>query len=116
MEVTTEIEDGVAVVTLGGAVVIEHADRLGEVFGGLLADGRHNFVLDLKDVVVVDGAGLAQVVGLFKRVRIGPGDVRLCDVPPWVKVVLAMTRLNRVFASFDDRGAAVASFAGQERA
>jgi anti-sigma B factor antagonist len=98
------------VVVVSGAVDVDNADRLGEEFGRLLAQGTHDFVVDLTDVVVIDGAGLAQLVALFKRVRIGPGDVRLCAVPPWVKVVLAMTRLNRVFDSFDDRSAALASF------
>lgn len=112
MEVTTEIDGDVAVVVLGGSVDADHADRLGDVFGELLAAGRHDFVVDLKDVAVVDGAGLAQLVGLFKRVRIGPGDVRLAGVTPWVKVVLSMTRLNRVFDLYDDQAAAVASFRG----
>jgi anti-sigma B factor antagonist len=110
VEVTTENEGGVAVVVLGGCVDAAHAEQLHGVFGGLLADGLHDFVIDLTDVKVVDGAGLAELVGLFKRVRIGPGDVRLCGSPPWVKVMFVMTRLNRVFQAFDDRAAAVASF------
>ncbi|HEX7277368.1 MAG TPA: STAS domain-containing protein [Acidimicrobiales bacterium] len=113
MEVTTEIEDGVAVVVLAGAVDADHAQQLHDVFGGLLAGGVHHFVIDLAAVKVVDGAGLAELVNLFKRVRIGPGDVRLSGSPPWVKVMFAMTRLNKVFDSFDTRDAAVASFAPQ---
>lgn len=111
MEVTTEREDGVAVVALRGSVDAAHAEELHRAFGDLLADGVHNFVVDLKEVVVIDGAGLAELVNLFKRVRIGPGDVRLCGFPTWVKVMFAMTRLNKVFDSFETREAAVASFA-----
>ena len=111
MEVTTEREDGVAVVSLGGEVDAEHAEQLRHAFGELLALGVHDFVVDLSGVIVIDGAGLAELVNLFKRVRIGPGDVRLCGFPTWVKVMFAMTRLNRVFDSFETREAAVASFA-----
>ena len=116
MEVTTEREDGVAVVALKGAVDADHAEQLHDAFGELLAAGVHNFVIDLSGVVVVDGTGLAELVDLFKRVRIGPGDVRLCGFPTWVKVMFAMTRLNKVFDSFETREAAVASFAPAEGA
>jgi len=110
VEVTTENEDGVAVVVVNGGLVAGHADRLAESFAGLLALGTHNFVVDLSEMGVVDSSGLATLVELFKRVRIGPGDVRLCGLQPWVKVVFVLTRLNRVFDTFDDRAAAVASF------
>ena len=111
MEVTTEREDGVAVVALKGAVDADHADQIRAAFGELLAAGVHDIVIDLSGVVVVDGTGLAELVNLFKRVRIGPGDVRLYGFPTWVKVIFAMTRLNKVFDSFETRETAVASFA-----
>jgi anti-anti-sigma factor len=111
LEVTTERADGVAVVTLGGEVSADNADQLHAALGALLAEGVHNFVIDLSGVVVIDGAGLAELVNFFKRVRIGPGDVRLCRFPTWVTVMFAMTRLNKVFDRFESREAAVASFA-----
>ena len=114
LDVTTENEGGVAVVALSGDVDAANAAQLNDAFGRLLAGGVHNFVIDLKGVVVMDGTGLAELVNLFKRVRIGPGDVRLCGFPTWVKVMFAMTRLNKVFDSFETRDLAVASFAPQE--
>ena len=110
LEVTAESDGGVAVVVVRGSLYADHADELRDVFARLLADGNHNFVVDLTDVWVVDGAGLAVLVGLFKRVRIGPGDVRLCGLQTWVTVVFAMTRLNLVFQVFENRAAALASF------
>jgi anti-sigma B factor antagonist len=116
LEVTTERADGVALVTLTGEVNADNADQLHAAFGELLAAGDHDFVIDLGGVIVIDGAGLAELVNFFKRVRIGPGDVRLCRFPTWVKVMFAMTRLNKVFDSFETREAAVASFAPAESA
>ena len=110
MEVTTAHEDGVAVLEVRGGLVAGDADRLGDAFGDLLAGGERDFVVDMTDVGVLDSAGLATLIGMFTRVRIGPGDVRLCGLTPWVKVVFVMTRLIRVFSCFDNRAAAVASF------
>jgi anti-sigma B factor antagonist len=116
VEVTTESADGVAVMVVSGSLDAAHAGRLGESFGRLLASGEHNFVVDMADVGVLDGSGLATLVGMFTRVRIGPGDVRLSGLQPWVKVMFALTRLNRVFEAFEDRAAAVASFRRSEGA
>ena len=110
LDVTTEREDGVAVVVLSGSAIGDQTRRMDDAFAGLLAAGEHDFVIDMTDVWVIDGAGMAALVGLFKRVRIGPGDVRLCGLQTWVTVVFAMTRLNRVFDTYEDRSAAVASF------
>ncbi len=110
MELTIEREGGVAVVVLSDSVTAVHTEDLDEAFSRLLGEGVHDFVIDMSDVAVVDSAGLGSLVGLFKRVRIGPGDVRLCGLQAWVKVIFVLTRLNRVFDSFDDRAAAVASF------
>ena len=111
LEVTTEDEGDVAVVALRGDVDAANAEHLHDAFAGLLARGVHDIVIDLSGVVVIDGTGLAELVGLFKRVRIGPGDVRLYGFPTWVTVMFAMTRLNKVFDRFETREAAVASFA-----
>jgi anti-sigma B factor antagonist len=116
LEVTTDIENDVAVIVLRGSLDAEHADQLGDALADRLALGDRNFVVDMTDVGVLDGVGLASLVEMFKRVRIGPGDVRLCGLQAWVKVMFAMTRLNRVFDTFETREAAVASFAPAENA
>jgi anti-sigma B factor antagonist len=116
VELTTEREDGVAVVVVNGSLDADNAPTFSDACGGLLANGEHNLVIDMSGVSVLDGTGLAALVELYKRVRIGPGDVRLCGLRTWVTVMFAMTRLNKVFDSFATREAAVASFAPAENA
>lgn len=110
VDVTTERAGGVAVVVVRGPLEAAGAGRLQGAFDGLLAAGDHEVVVDLSDVPVIDGTGLATLVEMFKRVRIGPGDVRLCGVSPLVDRALELTHLDRVFEVFTDREAAVASF------
>jgi len=61
-------------------------------------------------VEFIDSSGLAAFVRLFKRVRIGEGDVRLCGLRPEVFKIFELTRLNRVFDIFETRAEAVGSF------
>lgn len=67
-------------------------------------------MVDLAGVEVVDGSGFRQLVRFFTRVRIGHGDVRVCALRPPVRRMFELLRLDRVFDTFDDRDAAVASF------
>ena len=79
----------------------------------LLGAGRRYFVVDLGKVSFVDSAGLGALVRLYKRVRLGEGDVRLANVSPGVMQVLDLTRLSRVFDTFPTSQEAAASIKQQ---
>lgn len=110
MKIKVERNGTVAVVVVAGEVDAASAPGLREQFDDLLAEGQQNFVIDLAGVGFMDSSGLASLVQLFKRVRIGHGDVRLCGLQPEVSRVFELTRLDRVFDVFPDRAGAVASF------
>lgn len=112
MDVTVDEVHDAVVVAVTGDFDAGSAPELRRQLDDLLVQGRQNFVIDLAGVGFMDSSGIATLVQLFKRVRIGHGDVRLCGVQPNVRRVLELIRLDRVFEMFDGRADAVASFAG----
>lgn len=80
----------------------------------LLRAGTQYFVIDLSGVRFLDSSGLAALVRLYKRVRIGEGDVRLAAVPPAVMPVLELTRLSQVFDIFPTASEAAATIKQQD--
>ncbi|MFQ5854658.1 MAG: STAS domain-containing protein [Anaerolineae bacterium] len=110
MEIKVERNGAVVVVAVTGDVDAATAPRLREQFDDLLGEGQHKFVIELSEVGFMDSSGLATLVQLFKRVRIGHGDVRLSGTQPEVQRIFELTRLHRVFDIFPDRAGAVASF------
>lgn len=114
MDVTVDHEDATVVVTPNGEVDAGTAPQLRAVLDDLLVQGFHNFVIDLSEVDFIDSSGIATLVQLFKRVRIGEGDVRVCGLQAKVQRVFALIRLDRVFDTFDRRAEAVASFGGAD--
>jgi len=110
MEINVERNGTVAVVAVTGDVDASTAPDLRQQFDDLLGEGQQNFVIDLSGVSFMDSSGLATLGQLFKRVRIGHGDVRLCGLQPEVRRIFELTRLDRVFDVFPDRVGAVASF------
>lgn len=110
MELTTDRRDAMVVVTVDGEIDASNVAELQACLDDLLVQGDHNFVIDLAEVAFMDSSGLATLVHLFKRVRLGEGDVRLCGLQPQVRRVFELVRLNRVFETFPSRELAVASF------
>jgi len=111
MDVTTEQAGTVTIVTVQGDIEAGSAPALRDRLNELLAEGAQQFVIDLAGVPFMDSAGIATLVQLFKRVRIGHGDVRLCSLQPSVDKIFKLVRLHRVFDTHEDRAAAVQSFA-----
>lgn len=111
MHVTTEQVGTVTVVAVEGDIEAGSAPALRDQLDELLAGGAQQFVIDLAGVRFMDSAGIATLVQLFKRVRIGHGDVRLCSLQPSVDKIFRLVRLHRVFDTHEDRAAAVQSFA-----
>ncbi len=110
MKIEVTKENDIAIVAVEGEIDVETSPQLRERFDELLAQGEHNFVIDLGGVDFIDSSGLAAFVRLFKRVRVGEGDVKLCCIRPEILKIFELTRLNRVFDIFDTRAEAVKSY------
>ena len=110
MNVSTIAEEEVCVVSVAGDVDASNVGDLRAALDDLVVQGQRNFVVDLTSVGFMDSSGLATLVQLFKRVRIGEGDVRVCGLSPKVERVYKLIRLDRVFDTFASRDEAVHSF------
>ena len=110
MKIEVTKENNIVIVAVEGEIDVETSPQLRERFDKLLAEGEHNFVIDMGGVDFIDSSGLAAFVRLFKRVRVGEGDVKLCCIRPEILKIFELTRLNRVFDIFDTRAEAVKSY------
>ncbi|RMF28796.1 MAG: anti-sigma factor antagonist [Chloroflexi bacterium] len=113
MKIETQKVNNVTVVVVEGEIDTLTVPQLHETFDRLVAAGEQNYVIDLAGVPFMDSSGLAALVKLFKRIRIGHGDVRLCRVRPEIRKILELTRLDRVFEIYEDRTSAVESYREQ---
>lgn len=76
----------------------------------LFEDGKHDLVIDLKEVRFVDSSGLGSLVSGFKNASARNGNLKLCGLQPQVKSMFELTRLHRVFEIFPTAEEALASF------
>lgn len=68
-----------------------------ELHAALEVAGPEGVVVDLRDVTVMDAAGLGMLVAAQRKASLAGTRIQLSEVPPGVARVLAATRLFRVF-------------------
>ena len=100
-------QDGWAILTVSGEIDIATAPSLRERLHGLLADNKHQLVVDLDDVGFLDSTALGVLVGVLKRARSEGGEVRIVCTQPRVRKVFEITRLDSAFDLFDSVDEAV---------
>lgn len=66
-------------------------------------------VLNLEKVEFIDSSGLGAIVTSLKHVG-SDGDIYLCNTNEVINQMLKLTRMNRVFKTFDSVEEAVKSF------
>lgn len=87
----------------GDSVLRAHVNRLVE-------EGRVNVVLDLRDVVILDSAGVGILVAKYLTVKRRGGMIKLLHPTDRASRLLQITKLARVFEIFEHERDAVRSF------
>ena len=83
VEIEVHVDGSVVTVRLTGRLTVDSDfDSLRETFDGLLAQSYHDFVLDLRDVRLIDSAGLGEIVQLSLRVD-RQGGVLMVEGARW---------------------------------
>jgi anti-anti-sigma factor len=102
---------GVAVIRCQGRIVVGEEVRFlqEEVEKHRLETKK--YVLQLGEVTYVDSGGLGALVRLAGTLRAHRGDLKLCQVSPFMLGVLKATNLTGVFQVHDTEQEALASFA-----
>lgn len=68
--------------------------------------GKRICIVDLSNVRFVDSSGLGSLVSLLKAMKPG-AQLRLANCNPTVRQLLSLTRLDRIFRTYDSVPAAL---------
>lgn len=97
------------ILALNGRFDAQNTPEVKQAIGDALK-AMPNLVIDLAEVTFIDSAALATLVHGMKSSRAVGGDLRICNLQSPVRTIFELTRLDKAFAVFDSRGAAVVSF------
>jgi anti-anti-sigma factor len=111
MEVEVRQHGNVTVVDLRGRVLINNGDiLLRDTLVGLLQAGRRQILLNMAHVGYMDSSGIGEMVAGYRLATESGGQLKLLGCSDKLTELLEMTRLNRVFETYEDEDEAILSF------
>jgi len=109
----TQHAGDVVVVRCRGRIVSGDEVRFLQLELEKLTDLTRNVVLQLADVTYVDSGGLGALVRIFGVLRAERGDLKLCQLSPFVFQVLQATNLLNVFHPYASEKEAIDAFSAR---
>ena len=97
LSVASRQEGGRTVIAVSGEIDVYTAPTLRERLNELIAQGRHDLVVDLGGVDFLDSTGLGVLVGALKRSRAQDGTLSLVCSQEKILKVFRITGLTKVF-------------------
>ena len=111
MNIKTKTIDNVGVLMLKGKLMGEPAcSEIRNELKSFFGEGIKNIVIDLKHVSWMNSLGIGALMSAYTTVINTGGNFYLSGVADKVKSVLIITKLIRIFKTFDTVDEAVAEF------
>jgi anti-sigma B factor antagonist len=111
MNIIERTINDVTVLDLEGNLVLNENARFRKYVAGAIDAGVRKLIVNLARVKYMDSHGLGELISCYKSLRRLNGGVKLLHLDNRLQYLLAITKLDSVFESFDSEAAAVSSFA-----
>jgi anti-sigma B factor antagonist len=110
LTISTHRVGNVTVLTCSGRIVQgSESEKLRQFVTDALKHGPF-IVLDFHDVEFLDSSGLGLLARLLDRARAAAGNLKVCALSPKLRDVLRITRLDRIFETYESQDEAIAAF------
>ena len=107
---TTEKYEAVVLELKGNVMGGDDTKEFNEVLHKLIDDGKTRIVLDLGGVKFMNSSGLGMLIGGLTTMKKAEGHLKLANVTEKIESLLIITKLIKIFESFDSVDEAVKSF------
>ncbi len=103
--------DGVVVIELKGNLMGgPDSQKFRNLLHKLLDEGKNKVVVDVKGVKFMNSAGLGTLIGGLTTMKNGGGDLKIANPTDKIESLLMITRLIKVFETYNSVDEAVASY------
>jgi anti-sigma B factor antagonist len=101
----------VTVLDLEGNLALNENARFRKYVAGAIDAGVRKLIVNMARVKYMDSSGLGELISCYTALQRLNGRVKLLHLSDRLQYLLAITKLDSVFESFDSEPAAVSSFA-----
>lgn len=116
MTIKEKIHDNIAILTLKGDLIGEpDTGNLKEKTRSLASDNIKQVIMDLGGVNFINSSGLGTLISILTTLRNVGGELRLANVSDKVENLFVITKLVKVFDTYETVDRALASFKEQSK-
>jgi anti-sigma B factor antagonist len=111
MHIKEKVENDIVVLTLKGDLLGEpDTSNLREKIHSLVGDEMKKVIIDLGGVNYMNSSGLGTLIAALTTMRNAMGELRLANVGGKVQNLFIVTKLVKVFDTYETLDRAIASF------
>lgn len=107
---TTEKYEAVVLELKGNVMGGDDTKEFNEVLHKLIDQGKTRVVIDLGAVKFMNSSGLGMLIGGLTTMKKAEGHLKLANVTEKIESLLIITKLIKIFESYDSVDEAVKSF------
>ncbi len=111
MSIIERTINDVTVLDLEGNLALDENAKFRKHVSGAIDAGVRKLIINLARVKYMDSSGLGELISCYTVLQRLNGRVKLLHLNNRLRYLLAITKLDSVFESFDSEPAAVSSFA-----
>ena len=105
-------EGNVVVVDLQGRMAMGEVEDFRNKWSEAMASGSKHLIINLSKVTMMDSSGIGTMIRCHSAISATGGTIRLVGANSTVRQAFKVTRLDRVFAFYDDEASALAAANG----
>ena len=104
MEIShNEVAPGTIVVKIRGKVMLgPESERITDLVGELLREGKRTFVFDISGVTRIDSTGIGRFISSYNQIAAAGGQMRMAGAAGYLFQAFHVCRLDTVFRFFPD--------------
>ncbi len=110
MNITSESHLAATVLTISGDLTADDADRFQRDIREIVCEFNTNIIVDCTGFGLVDSVGLESLLWLSDELNSNGNKLKFANLPETVKRVFELTRLDRVFSTYETVEKAAKSF------
>jgi len=110
MNITERTVNDVTVLDLEGDLALSENVRFRKYITGAIDAGVRKLIINLASVRYMDSSGLGELIACYTTMQQVNGQIKLLHLNDRLQYLLAITKLNSVFETFDSELEAVSSF------
>ena len=80
-----------------------HGNELRNQVMDLVRDGSRTVLIDFQEISFMNSSGIGALVATLKSIKAAGATLYICSLSAQVKVIFSLTKMDRVFKTFENR-------------